>query len=114
MTIFGYLRVNPHANAGTADMLAWWMRFLGCSDVVVDVWQGPQRAPGLDRLLDRVQPGDEVRVPSPEMFGPTRSHSREATKLLRRRGVLVVMMNEDVPAFEVQPDAEPLGGRKAG
>ncbi|AXB41314.1 MULTISPECIES: recombinase family protein [Amycolatopsis] len=104
MTVFGYLRVNPQAIAGTADMLSWWMRFLGCSEVVADIWQGPHRPPGLDRLLDRVRPGDEVRVAKPEAFGPSPSHVREAAKLFQRRGVLVVVMKEAMPNFETCPE----------
>ncbi|WP_166677594.1 hypothetical protein [Amycolatopsis arida] len=87
-------------------MLTWWMRFLGCSEVIADVWQGPDRPPGFDQLLALVRPGDEVRVPAIEMFGPTRSHARHSTQLLQRRGVLVVVMREEVPYYPTYADDE--------
>jgi DNA invertase Pin-like site-specific DNA recombinase len=113
MTIYGYLRVNPQVVAGTADLWSWWMRFHGCSDVVVDVWQGPNRPPGFDKLLDQVRAGDEVRIPRLSAFGPTSSHVREAMKLFRRRGVLVVVMQEDTPAFALQPEVDQVDNGKA-
>ncbi|WP_027944020.1 recombinase family protein [Amycolatopsis taiwanensis] len=103
MTIFGYVRVTPHAPAGTADMQSWWMKFLGCQEVFADVWQGPHHPPAFDRLLDHAQPGDAVVVPLLSVFGPTDAHVREARKRLGRQGVTVVLLGEQPPVYQSDP-----------
>ncbi|WP_134664033.1 recombinase family protein [Amycolatopsis sp. CFH S0078] len=103
MTVFGYVRVSPHAPAGTVDMQDWWMRFHGCDEVFADVWQGPNHPPAFDRLLDHAQPGDKVMVPAQSVFGPTDAHYREARKQLGQQGVSVVVIGVEPPVY--QPDA---------
>ncbi|MBB5154941.1 recombinase family protein [Saccharopolyspora phatthalungensis] len=97
MTVYGYLRVHPQAVAGTSDVQGRWMLYFGCSEVYVDIWKGSQRPPMFERLLSVLRRGDEVRVPQLDVFGPTLTNVANAMTRLHGRGVMVVVIDEDIP-----------------
>lgn len=92
---FGYARVSTSDQELTAQLSA--LEAAGCDEILSEKISGTAAArPELDRLLDKLRPGDAVVVWRLDRLGRSLRHLVELVERLTSQGVELVSLNEQI------------------
>lgn len=95
--VYGYCRVSTQMQARDGNSLEAQKRLLkenGAEEIYSDAFTGTKsHRPELDRLLDKMQPGDKLIITKLDRIARSASHGIELIQSLLDRGVAVHVLN---------------------
>ncbi|MGL5589054.1 MAG: recombinase family protein [Aeromonas veronii] len=92
---FGYARVSTDAQDHALQLAA--LKAAGVDEVITDTISGSKKErPGLDKLLDKVRPGDTVTVWRFDRLGRSLSHLIQLAEGFKEKGVSLVSLQENI------------------
>ncbi|MFE0021893.1 hypothetical protein [Amycolatopsis sp. NPDC059021] len=97
MTVYGYAKVKPNAPAGNLEALVWFLRWHGCTTVITDVGYNTQIGHGWRELVQKLRPGDLVRVASLDQVGNSTKVVGEAVDALLSRRARLEAIKDSAP-----------------